>query len=766
MNKHQKRKCILHLSAPLDNFYSSEFWKGASDEALKLGYNFISLSGGLQVSWLNGIEIYSRVNEVRSTLMYQMPDKSMFDGIVMWGAQMMHDAAQKTIQSLVDYFSPLPIVSVGWEGKGVTSLNVDNYSGIKELVLHLIQVHEHKNIAFLKNDTAVDNSEFAERYKAFCDALNESHISVKEDLIIEGAVIQESLQRLNSPYISYSWSVLAIQELIDNRKLVPGKDFTALIARDDTASLGAIEELVRRGYKVPEDVAVIGFDNIIEGRCSSPPLTTVSQSFREQGAAAVRKLVSIFNNNTELHSESISTTRVIIRESCGCTNRFAKNILETESKSLNSCISRDLRNAGMKELLELSKGGRRANDISRSVNTAAKTFCEAGEDPMEIIHLVEEMAQNGAINQNTRTAADVLAGDIAQRLQLMEKIKAEKRRETLDAIDQSIFASYDINVILPSIESELPALGASSCYIVLYEDPLRPDKNGKILLAYINGVHKDIQNDEAEPFPVSRILPETLLAETSEPYSLFIQSLHFGSRRIGYLILQDEGSDGRSFSSLALRLSGALEGALLVNDLNKKRQELEKAYEEILSLSNQDSLTHLSNRRDFERELQVEHRRMIRQEQPEEHSYSLLFIDLDNFKFYNDTFGHDVGDAALIAFARFLPTCVRITDIVARYGGDEFICLLPDTPMEGAVIVAERILKTLKQMGNLLAETQTISGMKLDVPEDKLLYCSIGIASQEGSMNPDELVKTADEGLYLAKKNGKGCWKTSQKKSV
>lgn len=257
MNKLNKRKCILHLSAPLDNFYSSEFWKGASDEALKLGYNFISLSGGLQVSWLNGIEIYSRLNEIRSTLMYQMPDKSLFDGIVMWGAQMMHDASQNAIQSLVDYFSPLPVVSVGWEGRDVTSLFVDNYSGMKELVFHLIQLHGHKNIAYLINDAAIDNSEFAERYKAFRDALKESNISLNEDLIIEGSVIQDALQHLNTPYISYSWSVLAIQELIDNRNLVPGKDFTALIARDDTAALGAIEELVRRGYKVPEDVAVI-----------------------------------------------------------------------------------------------------------------------------------------------------------------------------------------------------------------------------------------------------------------------------------------------------------------------------------------------------------------------------------------------------------------------------------------------------------------------------------------------------------------------------
>jgi len=259
----------------------------------------------------------------------------------------------------------------------------------------------------------------------------------------------------------------------------------------------------------------------------------------------------------------------------------------------------------------------------------------------------------------------------------MGKIKAEKRRETLDAIDQSIFASYDMNIILPSIETELPALGACSCWIVLYEDPFRPDKNGKMLFSYINGTHVDIKNISAQVFPVSSILPDELFPDPLVPHSLFIQSLHFGNRRIGYVILQDDNSDGRSFSSLALRLSGALEGAFLVNDLNKKREELEKAYEEILALSNHDSLTHLSNRRDFERELFAEHRRMIRYENAEEHTYSILFIDLDNFKYYNDNFGHDVGDAALIAFARFLPSCVRITDIIARYGGDEFVCLLP-----------------------------------------------------------------------------------------
>ena len=186
MNKHQKRKCILHLSAPLDNFYSAEFWKGASDEAVRLGYDFISLSGGLQVSWLKGIDIASSLNEARSTLMYQLPDKSMFDGVVMWGAQMKHDAEDISIQSLVDHFSPLPIVSVGWKGKGVCCLNVNNLDAMKDLILHMITVHGHKKIAYLRNDRENEPFEFFERCKAYKEALEQEHISFDELLVIEG----------------------------------------------------------------------------------------------------------------------------------------------------------------------------------------------------------------------------------------------------------------------------------------------------------------------------------------------------------------------------------------------------------------------------------------------------------------------------------------------------------------------------------------------------------------------------------------------------
>lgn len=761
MKKDHNRKCILHLSAPLDNFYSAEFWKGASEEASFLGYDFVSVSGGLEVSWLNGIHIAQNMNETRSTLMYQLPEKSLFDGVVLWGGQMKHDADDGAIQALVNYFAPLPIVSLGWEGNGVYGLKISNYDSMKELIRHVIINHGHTKIAYLRNDREQEAFEFAERCRAYKEALKQQDISYNENLVVDGHAVQKISEQLSIPATPHDWGALAIKELIDNRNLIPGIDFTAVAARDDKSALSAISELRERGFKVPEDIAVTGFDNIIESRCSFPPLSTVSQSFREQGALSVRKLDAILSNKPDTHTDS-NTMRVIIRESCGCTNRFAKSILEVHQPKETAGIPQSLRNTGLEQLSSLSTFGRRSSDISHSLDKVAKTFSSAGEDPMEIVSLVEELALNGSINQTTRAAANILTGDIAQRLQLMGKIKAEKRRETLDAIDQNIFASYDMNIILPSIEIELPALGARSCWIVLYEDPFRPDKNGKMLFSYINGTHIDLAGKEKQLFPVSSILPDELWPDDSSPYSLLIQSLHFGNRRIGYVILQDDGSDGRSFSSLALRLSGALEGSFLVNDLNKKRDELEKAYEEILALSNHDSLTHLSNRRNFERELFAEHRRMIRHENPDEYRYAVLFIDLDNFKYYNDTFGHDVGDAALIAFARFLPTCVRITDIVARYGGDEFICLLPETQMQGTITVAQRILSKLIEIGNLLAETQSISGMKLEIPPEKLLNCSIGIAVQDGTLTADEVIKTADDGLYLAKKSGKACWKTTQ----
>ncbi len=153
-----------------------------------------------------------------------------------------------------------------------------------------------------------------------------------------------------------------------------------------------------------------------------------------------------------------------------------------------------------------------------------------------------------------------------------------------------------------------------------------------------------------------------------------------------------------------------------------------------------DPLTGIFNRRYFENQLSKELQRASRYE----HTLSILFIDIDQFKKINDEFGHQVGDHVLEDLSDILERSTRSVDVVARYGGDEFIVLLPETRKPHALKTAERILKHVKNY---------------DFFKDKLkireLNISIGVAGfPEDAGGTYELIKKADNALYQAKHKG------------
>ena len=142
--------------------------------------------------------------------------------------------------------------------------------------------------------------------------------------------------------------------------------------------------------------------------------------------------------------------------------------------------------------------------------------------------------------------------------------------------------------------------------------------------------------------------------------------------------------------------------------------------------------------------------------QPNNKGIVLLYVDLDNFKYYNDTFGHDAGDFVLVCFARVLQKVADKNAIPVRYGGDEFILLLPDKCVKEGVKVAEKIYKEIAD--GFCKEIQELVGHEVVIPKDKKLSCSIGIAASEAG-NIDGLTEAlthADQMLYHVKKHGKG----------
>ncbi|PRF40632.1 diguanylate cyclase [Burkholderia multivorans] len=168
-----------------------------------------------------------------------------------------------------------------------------------------------------------------------------------------------------------------------------------------------------------------------------------------------------------------------------------------------------------------------------------------------------------------------------------------------------------------------------------------------------------------------------------------------------------------------------------------------RAESELILLARTDGLTGLNNRRSFGEVLDREWRRARRVRSV----FSMLFVDVDRFKAYNDTYGHQAGDDALAAVARCIGENIRRpADVAARYGGEEFVVLLPDTAENGAAQIAERIRIAINELG--LEHVGSEFGR---------VTASIGLASwkPDQDVEPDAIIKAADEALYYAKATGR-----------
>jgi two-component system, cell cycle response regulator len=175
--------------------------------------------------------------------------------------------------------------------------------------------------------------------------------------------------------------------------------------------------------------------------------------------------------------------------------------------------------------------------------------------------------------------------------------------------------------------------------------------------------------------------------------------------------------------------------------LKQLQDELRLKNARLEELSRLDALTQLSNRRHFMEVLESEFARATRYSV----ALSLVMLDVDLFKAVNDTWGHVAGDDALVGVATAAKSLLRKSDHAARYGGEEFALLLPETPMDGALVVAERVRRAVSEV----CLTQPAGTFSVTV--------SLGVATFPGPgiLNPSALVQRADEALYAAKRAGR-----------
>jgi diguanylate cyclase (GGDEF)-like protein len=205
-----------------------------------------------------------------------------------------------------------------------------------------------------------------------------------------------------------------------------------------------------------------------------------------------------------------------------------------------------------------------------------------------------------------------------------------------------------------------------------------------------------------------------------------------GRRRLGGLAF-----DVTEQRAIEARLTEQLRIAEGLNaELKRQRTELARANDRLLELSTSDGLTGLRNYGHFRETLDSAFSRASRERKP----LSLAMIDVDDFKAFNDDFGHDAGNAALCSIAAVLRRCVRNHDLVARYGGEEFAVILPSTGKCGSLFACERMRASV-ELNRWTLRTVTVS---------------IGVATMYDPMShPNDLLAMADQALYHSKRQGR-----------
>ena len=274
----------------LYNEYASMVVAAFDAECVRRDFDLLCFAGGS----LHSLAGYER----QRNRCFELASPEALDGLVVLSLS----TTASVMKDFLDSYSGLPICSVGIEVPGYPLVQADNAAGMRDAVLHLITVHNRRRIVFLRGPT--DNPEAEIRFRAYRDALAQFGIPFNAQRVITANFHDEQGR-------------LAMAELLD-----AGVEFDAVVGANDRSVLGAMRTLKERGIRVPEDVAVVGFDDSEEARGASPSLATVRQPYWDMAESALDQIANALAGKPP-RAQRLLPSHFIKRRSCGCLSEGA-----------------------------------------------------------------------------------------------------------------------------------------------------------------------------------------------------------------------------------------------------------------------------------------------------------------------------------------------------------------------------------------------------------------------------------------------------------
>ncbi|PWH13797.1 MAG: ATPase, partial [Anaerolineae bacterium] len=470
--------------------------------------------------------------------------------------------------------SGFPVVFTTPEGPGPL-VKVDNAGGIWQAFTHLIE-HGHRQIAFIAGN-ANGRGDSRERLAAYREALTDAGLPLDERLIAFGEHRREG-------------GAAAMQQI-----LASGAPFSAVIASNDLSCLGAIDALTAAGRRIPQDVAVIGFDDILDARALSPSLTTIRHPTFTLGRQAVLTLLEYIRGERRGNTQVIVPPRLIIRQSCGCRpshqesmfaeeftlDELAQEMAEAALIEARNSLPEELQNQTASFLNHFAESLLR-HEVAPFLEELSRALAwteQRGEDA----HLWQAAA--GVLLQKLNTLPQASDSEFAMRLldrarlEISDHIQRQTTRSMLSHLDMSaqlgqltaeLLSAMNIDQSAEILTRHLPRVGIQSALVALYELNGEELADNAVVL-FVAGMPTAYNGlrFETRTFPPSEIYP------LHRPVQLTILPLNVDEHTTGFVSF--EAHNPELCAAIVHNLAAALRTSRLYQDALEGRRLAEEA---------------------------------------------------------------------------------------------------------------------------------------------------------------------------------------------
>lgn len=552
----------------------------------------------------------------QENILYELMDVTRLDGVITWagvGAALGQYATEEEMDRFFKKFQPMPIVNYEVVVPGISSIRTDTALGMRDLLRHLIIDHGRKKILLLRGPEG--HFETEERVRAYKETLTEFHIPINHQLMLPPFGFFET---------DYQQK---IANYIEERHLIPGKDFDALAGTEPYLACWAIRALQARGVTIPQEVAAVGFNDEMINIATNPQVTAAKKPFFKTGYTAAELLLNHLEGKP-LPEDTLIPAELVLRRSCGC---ISKTIIEASTSpvaAVEKTVQRQLPRlfkAGEKKSYPMPLGlapklsrasgplytklpadwtlqlwSALETDLAKKTQNAfVETLIGMMGDCVEVegwythwnsILTTLRESSRACFEGQDLDAAETLwqqgricLAEAMQQDQIRKTATSGTQASTLTSIGLALAGAFDLETLTETIFREMPHLGIPSCYLCLYDDPRKPEETSRLILAY-----RDYQRIPLEqggyPFPSRNFIPHEFLPENRR-YSLVVEALYFREKPLGFIVFEIRPGDGKVYETLQGQIGSALNTALLFEQRGSLLRHLAENAREVDSVS-------------------------------------------------------------------------------------------------------------------------------------------------------------------------------------